>query len=152
MKETLNANARAVLEAVRASEGHPTAQGVYEAVRSVRPQIGLATVYRILHQLAEQGLIKELGQHAECRYDARNDRHDHAVCTNCGTLLDVPVEIHLPADVLQEAARMAGMKLGSHEVRIYGLCRSCQTACQSACQSAEQLVREPGEESVHEHR
>ena len=57
MKETMNANARAVLEAVRAGENHPTAQGVYEAVRSVRPQIGLATVYRILHQLAEQGLI-----------------------------------------------------------------------------------------------
>lgn len=148
MKETLKANARAVLEAVRASEGHPTAQAVYEAVRIVRPQIGLATVYRILHQLAEQGLIKELGQHAECRYDARNDRHDHAVCTNCGMLLDVPVEIHLPADVLQEAARMTDMKLGSHEVRIYGLCRSCQ----SACQSNEQLVKEHGEESAHEHR
>ena len=144
MKEILNANARAVLEVVRASEDHPTAQGVYEAVRSVRPQIGLATVYRILHQLAEQGLIEELGQNAECRYDARIDRHDHAVCTNCGALLDVPVEIHLPANVLQEAARMTGMKLGSHEVRIYGLCRSCQ--------HVDQLVKEPGEESAHEHR
>ena len=144
MKETLNANARAVLEAVRASEDHPTALVVYEAVRSVRPQIGLATVYRVLHQLAEQGLIKELGQNAECRYDARIDRHDHAVCTNCGTLLDVPVEIHLPADVLQEAARVTGMKLRSHEVRIYGLCRSCQ--------HVDQLVKEPGEESAHEHR
>ena len=144
MKETMNANARAVLEAVRAGENHPTALAVYEAVRSVRPQIGLATVYRILHQLAEQGLIEELGQNAECRYDARIDRHDHAVCTNCGTLLDVPVEIHLPADVLQEAARVTGMKLRSHEVRIYGLCRSCQ--------HVDQLVKDPGEESAHEHR
>jgi Fe2+ or Zn2+ uptake regulation protein len=126
MKETMNANARAVLDMLRAGESHPTALEVYEAVRRVRPRIGLATVYRILHQLAEQGLIRELGQDSECRYDARTNRHDHAICTVCGALLDVPVEIRLPAAALQAAAQAAGITLGTHEVRIYGACRSCQ--------------------------
>ncbi len=128
MEDTLNTNARAVLDVLRASEKHPTALEVYEAVRRVRPRIGLATVYRILHQLTEQGLIKELGRNEECfRYDARTNRHDHAVCTECGALLDIPVEIRLPDEVLQAAAQAAGINLGTHEVRIYGQCTTCQS-------------------------
>jgi Fur family transcriptional regulator, peroxide stress response regulator len=122
MKDTLNENARAVLDVLRASEDHPTALEVYEAVRRVRSRIRLATVYCILHQLAEQGLIRELQQNSEYRYDARTNRHDHAICTVCAALLDVPVEICLPDGVLQAV----GITMGTHGVRIYGACRSCQ--------------------------
>ena len=109
MEELLNANARAILDVVRATQNHPTALEVYERVRLLRPRIGLATVYRILHQLSEQGLINELGQNAECnRYDGRTGRHDHAICTTCGTLLDIPIEISLSSEVLQAAAQAAG--------------------------------------------
>ena len=127
MEDTLNTNARAVLDVLRASDKHPTALEVYEEVRRVRPRIGLATVYRILHQLTGQGLIKELGRNDEsCRYDGRTNRHDHAICTVCGALLDIPVEIRLPGEVLQAAAQAAGISLGTHEVRIYGQCTICQ--------------------------
>jgi Fur family transcriptional regulator, peroxide stress response regulator len=127
MQNTLNANARAVLDVVRAAQNHPTTLEVYEIVRRSRPRIGLATVYRILHQLAEQGLIKELGRDTECsRYDARIHRHDHAVCTVCGALLDIPIDITLSQDILQSAAKAAGVVLGFHEVRIYGQCTACQ--------------------------
>lgn len=128
MEEMLNANARAVLDTVRASHNHPTALEIYEAVRQSRPRIGLATIYRALHQLAAQGLIVELGRAEECsRYDARTNRHDHAVCTHCGALLDLPIEITMPEDTLQAAARAVGMQLGSHEIRIYGTCAACQS-------------------------
>src|SRR5947209_10652937 len=127
MEDTLNVNARAVLDVLRASDKHPTALEVYEAVRRVRPRIGLATVYRILHQLTKQGRIKELGRNDECcRYDARTHRHDHAVCTECGALLDIPLNIQLSNEVLQAAAQAAGLTMGSHEVRIYGRCTPCQ--------------------------
>jgi Fur family peroxide stress response transcriptional regulator len=123
MENMLNTNARAVLDVLRACERHPTAAEVYEEVRRVRPRMGLATVYRILHQLTEQGLIKELGRNDErCRYDARTSRHDHAICTECGALLDIPVAIVLADEVLQAA----GMSLGVYEVRIYGRCTACQ--------------------------
>ncbi len=128
MEELLNANARAILDVVRATQNHPTALEVYERVRLLRPRIGLATVYRILHQLSEQGLINELGQNAECnRYDGRTGRHDHAICTTCGTLLDIPIEISLSSEVLQAAAQAAGITLGEHEVRLYGQCAKCST-------------------------
>jgi len=128
MEETLNTNARAILDVLRATENHPTALEVYERVRQQRPRIGLATVYRILHQLTAQGLIKELGQNSECnRYDARTSRHDHAICTTCGALLDIPLDIHLSNEILQAAAQAAGITMGAHEIRIYGQCTTCQT-------------------------
>ena len=127
MKDTtLNVNARAVLDVLQATDQHPTALEIYEAVRRVRPRIGLATVYRILHQLTEQGLIKAIGRESECRYDARIQRHDHAICTECGALLDIPINIVLPDETLRLAAQAAGVALDSHEVRIYGRCLSCQ--------------------------
>jgi Fe2+ or Zn2+ uptake regulation protein len=127
MEETLNTNARAVLEVLRSAENHPTALEVYELVRHTRPHIGLATVYRALHQLTEQGLIKEFGRDADCiRYDARTNRHDHAICTECGALLDLPVEVQVSGAMLQKAAQAAGITLASHEIRIYGTCAACQ--------------------------
>jgi Fur family transcriptional regulator, peroxide stress response regulator len=126
-QEKLNSNAQAVLDIARAAQNHPTALEIYEAVKRVRPRIGLASVYRILHHLVEQGYIKVVGRNDESyRYDGNVSRHDHAVCTVCGALLDVPVEVAVPEEALQRAARATGIELGSHEVMLYGLCSSCQ--------------------------
>jgi Fur family peroxide stress response transcriptional regulator len=122
----LNSNAHAVLDTVQAAHNHPTAQEIYEAVKRMRPNIGLASVYRILHLLVEQGYIKEVGRSDDCTgYDGRVSRHDHALCTNCGALLDVPVDVNVPSEALEQAALAAGIILGSYEVRLYGLCPSC---------------------------
>ncbi len=61
------------------------------------------------------------------RYDACTYRHDHAICTECGALLDIPLEIQLSMEELRAAAQATGLELGSHEVRIYGRCTACQT-------------------------
>jgi Fe2+ or Zn2+ uptake regulation protein len=122
----LNKNAQAVLEMVRVAQNHPTAQEIYEMVKAVRPRIGLASVYRILHMLVEQGYIKEVGRSDDCTgYDGRVSRHDHAICTNCGALLDVPVDVLVSTEVLEQAALAAGITLGTYEVRLYGLCPAC---------------------------
>lgn len=126
-QEKLNTNAQAVLDIVRATQNHPTALEIYEAVKRVRPRIGLASVYRILHHLVQQGYIQVVGRNDESfRYDGNISRHDHAVCMVCGALLDVPVEVTVPGEALQVAARSTGIELRSHEVILYGLCSSCQ--------------------------
>lgn len=132
MEDILNANARAVLEVLRENRRHPTAQEVYDEVRRIRPGIGLATVYRILRQLAEQGMIKVWGYGSErAHYDASTQRHDHACCTECGTMLDVSLEIHMSHAELEKAAQAVGIEMGSHEVRIYGCCQNCQKKSQA---------------------
>ncbi|HLJ34623.1 MAG TPA: transcriptional repressor, partial [Ktedonobacteraceae bacterium] len=80
-----------------------------------------------LHQLTEVGRLKELGRDTEgCRYDAHTERHDHAICTECGALLDIPLDVCVSAEALQTAAQAADIVLSSHEVRIYGLCAACK--------------------------
>ena len=129
IKEKLNTNAQAVLDVVRSVQTHPTALEVYERVKQVRPRIGLASVYRILGHLVEQEYIKELSYgDGSSRYDGRITRHDHGVCTNCGALLDLPIEVTVSQQVLQQAAHAAGLELATHEVRLYGRCTSCQTS------------------------
>ena len=130
MREKLNANAQAVLECVQKANRatvHPTALEVYETVKQKRPQIGLASVYRILHQLVESAHLKEVHDGEEsCRYDSRTGRHDHAVCTQCGVLIDLPIDILVSEQILSDAAHAANIELNSHEVRLYGLCSLCK--------------------------
>lgn len=129
MKDTLNTNAQAVLNAVRSTGDHPTALEVYEMVKQERPRIGLASIYRILHLLVEQDHIRELRLGDEsCRYDARTERHDHAICKSCGILLDLPIDVRLSQQTLESAAHAAGIVLESYEIRLYGLCSSCRAA------------------------
>ncbi len=137
MKETLNENARAVLDVVRASQDHPTAAQVYEVVKEKRPRMGIASVYRILHNLVERGYLKELHYIDDsCRYDAHVERHDHAICTICGALLDVPIEVKLPQEILQAAAKAVGIELSSHELRLYGLCPRCSASKEQKAQES----------------
>lgn len=137
-EKTLNANARAVLDVLREMHTHPTALELYDKVRLLRPHIGVATVYRILHQLTEQSLICEIGRDVECRYDANTSRHDHAICTACGALLDVPIEVQIAGESLRAAAQSAGLELSSHEVRMYGRCKACQNVDVKPYESEEQ--------------
>ena len=126
-KETLNTNAQAVLDVVRSITTHPTALEVYQLVKLVRPRMGLASVYRILGHLVAQEYIRELHQGDESsRYDGRTLRHDHGVCTVCGALLDLPLDVALSPQTLEDAALAAGIELHTYEVRIYGRCVSCQ--------------------------
>lgn len=133
MSAKLTANAQAVLDAVRSTRDHPTANEIYEIVRQVRPNIGLASVYRILHSLVAMGCIKEL-QHTDesRRYDGHVERHDHAICTECGSLLDLPVEISIPEGDLHAAAATIGVELCSHEIRLYGRCAECNARAANA--------------------
>src|SRR5579864_4609856 len=137
MKSTINTNAQAVLDVVKGACNHPTASEVYEAVREIRPRMGLASVYRILHVLVQQGRIKEIHNDETCRYDGHIERHDHAICNVCGRLIDVPVGVSVPQDILEAAAKASGIALSSYELRLYGICPACSQNDQPANQGSE---------------
>ena len=78
-----------ILEYLRSVKTHPTAEMVYEGVKKDLPAISLATVYRNLNLLAEQGEILKLELNGEFRFDGDMCGHVHAVCTKCGKLYDL---------------------------------------------------------------
>ncbi|MGZ3679075.1 MAG: Fur family transcriptional regulator [Ktedonobacterales bacterium] len=120
----------AVLQALRAARTHPTAAALYDEVRRAHPRIGRATVYRALQRLEAAGLAVEVGRDSFGRhYDARVERHDHAVCSTCGKVIDLLDVRSLPDETLaplMKIARQAGFAAGTYEIRLYGRCATCQ--------------------------
>ncbi|MDQ3453761.1 MAG: transcriptional repressor [Actinomycetota bacterium] len=115
----------AVLDVVRQAHDHPTAREVYQRVRRRAPGIGFATVYRALNLLAKHGQVLELqlGDEAVARYDGNVARHDHVVCTRCGAVADVSVDLR--DHITVEAAAASGFAVDAYELRFSGRCPSC---------------------------
>ncbi len=111
---------RAIAENVLNRCDHPTAQEIH---RDLDGQgIGLATVYRNLALLAEEGIITTVEHEGEVRYDCNNEPHGHASCTACGALWDIP----LPPSkgVGNVSGPLAAITVVEFSLR--GTCHDCQ--------------------------
>ena len=113
-----------VLTVIRAADSHPTANEVFLAAQERLPSISFATVYNSLRFLKEAGHISEIqfGNGAS-RFDRMTHRHDHAICTKCGKLVDI--EMDIPAELIQHAERECSFKTDSIEFTLRGLCPDC---------------------------
>jgi Fur family peroxide stress response transcriptional regulator len=116
-----------VLSALRAN-GHMSALDIYNKVRAEHPDISVATVYRNLGILAEDGQIQAIGscQQKEV-YDIRTDIHAHFICQNCGLVFDVEVDAAACAD-LTATLQAAGHQVNEKRITWYGICRDCRQA------------------------
>lgn len=116
---------QAVLQVIRESDEHLTANEVFERARQLLPGIAFATVYNSLRYLKTEGLIGEVRFGADCtRYDRTLKRHDHAICNDCGKLVDL--ELKIPDELIKEAAKRSKYEPGSVEVTLRGLCPECK--------------------------
>src|SRR3712207_5033353 len=118
----MTGNRQVVLEVLRNTTAHPTAQQVFLAAREQQPQIGFATVYRTLDLLVQHGLAQEVYRDKDgaAHYDANVSRHDHAVCDQCGRILDVSAPLHALAHAIIE--RATGFQANWHATTFSGLC------------------------------
>lgn len=105
---------------------HPTADEVYRAIHSDYPSISKATVYRILNKMAENG--QALKVHVSSGADHFDDTlapHCHVVCTECGRVDDVKVDLPHSADEIVAAANAPGYAITGCELLFQGLCAAC---------------------------
>ena len=113
-----------VLQAIRNAHEHLTANEVFTAAKGLLPTISFATVYNSLRYLKDSGHIAEIGfGNGASRYDRMTHRHDHAICTECGKLVDIEMEV--PADILKKAARQSKFKPETLEFTLRGKCPDC---------------------------
>ncbi len=113
-----------VLDVIWASHSHLTANEVFSEAKAKLPTISFATVYNSLRFLKDAGHFAEIhfGNGAS-RFDKCTHRHDHAMCTACGKLVDIEMEI--PADIVKRAAKYSKFKPESLEFTLRGLCPEC---------------------------
>jgi Fur family peroxide stress response transcriptional regulator len=68
---------------------HPTADQIYQELKTEYPTLSLGTIYKTLHTLKELGLIQELGfDIGRIRYDPDMELHINLICEKCGKITD----------------------------------------------------------------
>ena len=113
----------AVLRAVQESADHPTSAEIRERAQKYFPRISRGTVYNALAALARAGEVVERRGGTSSRYDAKSDRHDHALCIECGRMLDISAS---PADpLIAKAIEESGYRITGHHTEYYGYCPTC---------------------------
>lgn len=110
-----------IYQAVWESREHPTAEMVFSRLKPEMPRLSLGTVYRNLHQMAEEGRLQELPGHV-ARFDGNVRPHAHLQCEHCGGVSDVPVPY---AAALDQAAESEGFRIRNHSLVFHGVCRGC---------------------------
>jgi Fur family peroxide stress response transcriptional regulator len=113
-----------ILEILRDTKSHPTAEWVYARMRRESPHVSMGTVYRNLGQLVEQGLVRRISFGAAVdRFEANVASHHHFVCDRCGAVTDLSVPVD--DSLTRKLAQAAGVKADRHEIRLYGICAAC---------------------------
>ena len=116
----------AILECLRSTDLHPSAETVHEMLRQEHPDISLATVYRNLALFKRQGLIQSLGTvNGVERFDANNAPHVHFVCTGCDAVMDLP-QVAVPQALGTTAEETTGCRVDGCQLTFSGLCQSCR--------------------------
>lgn len=122
-----------ILEELRKTKSHPTADELYSIVRERLPRISLGTVYRNLDFLADNGEIRRLEAAGSTkRFDGDISWHQHVRCIHCGRIGDVMQPLDAPQ---VEGMRVEGFSviIGSR-IEFDGICAPC---ADSAAQDAQ---------------
>ena len=118
---------QAILDCLRGTKSHPTAEWIFARLKPVYPDLSLATVYRNLHQLMECGEIRSVGVfEGKEHFDAMAAAHPHVICTRCGAVEDVP-EVEVPSALSDTAQKATGYEISEATLQFYGVCRTCRT-------------------------
>lgn len=105
---------------------HMSAEDVYKALLESGEDVGLATVYRVLTQFEQAGILTRHhfeGGQSVFELD-EGEHHDHILCTQCGRVDE------FSDPVIEERQQAIADKLGysmqDHSLYIYGVCKECQ--------------------------
>lgn len=113
-----------IYRSVAESDQHPTANMVYDALKTEMPKLSLGTVYRNLNQLADAGRLKKIPlADGSCRFDKTTAAHSHIVCEECGGVADVALPSMQP--LAESVRQQTEYSLLSYDVVLRGVCKEC---------------------------
>jgi Fur family transcriptional regulator, peroxide stress response regulator len=116
----------AVLRILAASEDHPTAEQIFEKVKTEFPTTSLATIYKTIALLKGLNEVLELGfPDGSNRYDGNKPfPHPHVICTRCRKIMDP--ELMSLDGLKDEISKKTGFRIHHHRLDFFGVCQECQ--------------------------
>ncbi len=119
-----------ILKTLQENAIHPTAEAVYSILKKIEPTISLATVYRNLNLLADNGIITRInGLDGFMRFDHNTHNHYHFICSKCNKVYDVDYEI--APDLAIKLTNKTGFIVESCQISFKGICKDCKKLTQN---------------------
>jgi Fur family ferric uptake transcriptional regulator len=102
---------------------HISAEDVYKLLIEAGEDVGLATVYRVLNQFDDAGVVERLHfEGGKSVFELSNKKHhDHLVCLKCGKVVEF--EDDVIEQCQKDVAMQNSMKLTHHSLYLYGECK-----------------------------
>ena len=106
----------------KADQRHMTAEDVYRLLLADHSDIGLATVYRVLTQFEQAGLLSRNSfDNGKAVYELnQGEHHDHLVCLDCGKVIEFSDEVIEQRQ--RDIAKAHNIRLTNHSLYLYGHC------------------------------
>ena len=134
------AQKRIILDTLRELGSHVSAGAVYARLCEKHPEIGRATVYRVLSDMAQDGLLLRIHTGgADDKYDVTTAPHWHITCRLCGKVDDVELDF-VPRELLSHVTGSSGYRVDDVNAEFLGICPACRKKLAEE-QSAEQTVQ-----------
>ena len=124
-KQNFSKKRQAILEVIRGTDIHPTAEWVYQTLKPEYPNLSLGTVYRNIAFFKEEGLVLGVGTiNGQERLDGKLTPHAHFICKHCGSVIDI-MDDFTNASANQRVEQAYGLQVEQQEVVFYGKCPQC---------------------------
>ena len=126
MEKTKNFRKRnAILEYLRCTNAHPSAEMVFTDLKQQIPDLSMGTVYRNLNLFKQQGMISSVATvHGVERFDGNTEPHVHFICSDCDAVLDLH-QMEVPESLKGQAEACCGGKVATCQLCFTGLCAEC---------------------------
>ncbi len=104
----------------KSEQHHLTAEDVYKALIEQGEEVGLATVYRVLTQFEQAGIVRRLNFENNISVFELDtgDNHDHLVCVKSGIVKEFTDPVI--EERIREIAKDKGFEIANHSLVIYG--------------------------------
>ena len=115
-----------ILEVLEKSPNHHlSAEDIYRILIEQNEEVGVATIYRVLSQFEESGIVQKLNfENNQAVYELCGvEHHDHLVCVKCNKIIEFQDDV-IEKHQLQ-IAKKHGFELTDHSLYLYGLCKDC---------------------------
>ena len=115
-----------ILEVLEKSPNHHlSAEDIYRVLIGQNEEVGVATIYRVLSQFEESGIVQKLNfENNQAVYELCGlEHHDHLVCVKCNKIIEFQDDV-IEKHQLQ-IAKKHGFELTDHSLYLYGLCKDC---------------------------
>ena len=108
--------------------GHANVDEIYGKVLESHPTLSLATVYKNIITMVEQGVLVEVPiAGKKSKYELKKEEHLHLVCVECGSVVDHDMDPVLEEDT-RKVAQNSSFALKERQLNLYGVCDKCQMA------------------------